>query len=293
MLSVSAGAQGKKDAADAPPTPPVAPVPHRPLMLPARRLDFKDKIKLDSRSWSTSTPTSAGWRSRRRVRPGKLSREATQQAVEASREALAGLRLDGLRGLDALGDLRGSLFSGRMDARPRYQGDPADSLYQRAYQLLSSSDYRAAAQRFKEVQQKFPNTQYLARAMYYQAFALYRAGSDQELREALTVLDQQQQKFPNARVVRGSDSPSDAAALATRIRGALAMRGDAAARQQLNQAASAGAQSCDREDQTVRSRGALGAHAGRSRAHGVAAARFTGLCGHRPHFHLRSRAWEA
>ncbi len=46
---------------------------------------------------------------------------------------------------------------------PRYQDDPADSLYQRAYQLLSSSDYRAAAQRFKEVQAESSPTRSISR----------------------------------------------------------------------------------------------------------------------------------
>src|SRR6185436_6264185 len=107
---------------------------------------------------------------------------------------------------------------------------------------LQNSDYRAAAQRFKEVQQKYPNTRYMASAMYYQAFSLYRNGTDAELREALSVLDARAQKFPNARM----EDPG----FPNRIRGALAARGDAAAKRALSESAGS-SQSCDREEQSV------------------------------------------
>jgi HEAT repeat protein len=171
--------------------------------------------------------------------------ELAQRALEASRAPLAQFA-DGQ--LSHAYGYSTSLAS----INPRYQDDPADSLYRRAHALLGdNNDYRAAAQRFKEVQQKYPNSRYISQAMYFQAFSLYRAGSDAELREAQGVLEQFKQKYPNARFTGENNNPADADVLLQRVRLGLASRGDAAARQQLSQAASGANAPCDRENQNV------------------------------------------
>lgn len=196
------------------------------------------------------------------------AREVSRQAIEASRamapQALMAAR-DAMGQVQALAPMplqqvapnvytvpaQGMYSQGLSKFGPFEQADPADSLYRRASQLLESNDYRAAAQRFKEVQGKYPNSRYVTQAMYWQAFALYRSDTDSELREALTVLEQFQQKYPNARFTGENGYQADAAGLAQRIRGTLARRGDAAAARQISQAAG-GTVSCDREELSVK-----------------------------------------
>ncbi|MGQ0539413.1 MAG: HEAT repeat domain-containing protein [Gemmatimonadaceae bacterium] len=125
------------------------------------------------------------------------------------------------------------------------QDDPADSLYRRARELLNRGEYRQAAGAFRDLAQKYPSSQYASAALYWEAFALYRMGGITELRSALVALETRRTKYPSAK------NEGDAATLATRIRGALAARGDASAQQQLERAAQTGA-SCDSEDQSVR-----------------------------------------
>ena len=172
---------------------------------------------------------------------------------------------------------------------PWAKNDPADSLYRSARDLLNRGDYRRSAALFKELPQKFPSSVYVNDAMYWQAFALYRIGSTPELQEALAVLEALKAKAPppsaNKNVSRVYEDQSwptstkvtevgakfstldrlnlnltfavgrgenDATQLAARIATVLSQRGlanDAAVKRAL----AAGANSCDVEDQQVRS----------------------------------------
>lgn len=134
-------------------------------------------------------------------------------------------------------------------ARPRaayLQGDPADSLYRLARELLNRGEYRRAALTFKELSTKMPTSGYAADALYWQAFALYRIGGTTEMRSAIDALELQKEKYPGARL------QSENAALSLRIRGALAARGDAEAAATIRTAAGDSALRCDREEQSVR-----------------------------------------
>ena len=115
-----------------------------------------------------------------------------------------------------------------------YREDPADSLYRAAREALNRGDYKRAAAMFRDVERKYPQSQYVADAMYYQAFALSRTGNERDLRTALDVLKEQQRRFPDA------PSGTDAGTLAVRIQGALAHRGDPEAMKQLLEAAGTG-----------------------------------------------------
>jgi HEAT repeat protein len=126
------------------------------------------------------------------------------------------------------------------------QSDPADSLYRLARETLNRGEYRRAAQLFGDISQRFPNSAYAADARYWRAFALYRLGGTSDLRDALTTLQD------DSRIYRQASLRADAPALAARIRGALAMQGDAQARAQLGVAASQPGEACDREDVAVR-----------------------------------------
>ncbi len=129
---------------------------------------------------------------------------------------------------------------------PWLQGDVADSLYKNAYELLNRGEWRRSATVFASIPQKYPNSGYAADAMYWQAFSLYRIGNTDDLQTALKSLQTMRTKYPQAK------SQSDAAALAARIQGALAARGDRKAEQDLKKTMSDSPVQCDREDQAVR-----------------------------------------
>ena len=126
------------------------------------------------------------------------------------------------------------------------QADPADSVYRLAREALNRGEYRRAAQLFGDITQKYPNSVYAADARYWKAFALYRIGSTSDLRDALNVLQD------SGRSYRQASLQSDAPVLATRIRGALAAKGDADAKRAVNDAATQPGGACDNEDLAVR-----------------------------------------
>jgi HEAT repeat protein len=126
------------------------------------------------------------------------------------------------------------------------QADPADSLYRLARETLNRGEYRRAAQLFGDISQRFPNSAYAADARYWRAFALYRIGGSAELRDALVALQDK------GRPYRQASLQTDAGALATRIRAALAAQGDPDARAQLGKVASDHSETCDKEDLAVR-----------------------------------------
>jgi TolA-binding protein/HEAT repeat protein len=123
--------------------------------------------------------------------------------------------------------------------------DVADSVWRNARELLNRGEYGQAVQAFRSIPQRYPNSEYAPEAAYYQAFALFRIGGNAELREALQALDASRTKYPNAR------SKTEASSLATRIRGALANRGDAEARAELTRTTTEAGSLCDREEQAV------------------------------------------
>lgn len=125
------------------------------------------------------------------------------------------------------------------------QGSPEDSLYRRAREALNRGEYNRASTLFQSLEQKYPRSRVAPAAMYYRAFALYRAGGTDELRAAVEALKVQQERYPEA-----ANDP-DAATLRTRLYAALAARGDAQAATALR-AATAGGPTCDKEDVEVR-----------------------------------------
>lgn len=132
------------------------------------------------------------------------------------------------------------------------QSGPDDSLYRRARETLNRGEYRQAAEQLRTLTQRYPNSRHVSSALYWQAFALYRAGSDAELRQAVEVLDEQQKRFTNRR------DDDDVNALMTRVVATLATRGDSRAATRVRERAAQGGPSCDQEDLSVRTE-ALGA----------------------------------
>ena len=95
--------------------------------------------------------------------------------------------------------------------------DPADSLLRAASARMSRGDYRGAADMYRQAVRRYPSSMRLSEAMYYEAFALYRAG---DLSRARTAIDAMREKYPK------EASRGDANALRARICGELARQGD-------------------------------------------------------------------
>lgn len=122
--------------------------------------------------------------------------------------------------------------------------DPADSVYRQARQALNRGDFPGAAELFAQLRSDHPTSEYVADAYYYEAFALYRAGSRSDLRMARDLINRQNEEFPDAATREDADE------LAVRIEGQLARSGDASAYQSLTDQAT---QSCEETEQGLKS----------------------------------------
>src|SRR5687767_5572704 len=121
------------------------------------------------------------------------------------------------------------------------EAGPADSLYRLGRDAINASNWRRAASYFAQISEKYPRSEYAADAPYWRAFALYKNGRTEDLREALKSLDTQQAKFPKA------GTASDGKELAIRIRGELAKQGDVDAAEAVSRAAAQN-KPCVRDD---------------------------------------------
>src|SRR5438128_3418199 len=104
---------------------------------------------------------------------------------------------------------------------PWAKADPADSLYRLAREAMSRGDYKRAAELFRLIPQRFPQSAYAGQAMYYEAYSLYRSGGEDDLSTARDRLNELKRRYPAV-------AKSDGAVLLTRVCGELAKRGDEA-----------------------------------------------------------------
>jgi HEAT repeat protein len=102
---------------------------------------------------------------------------------------------------------------------PWAKKDPADSLYKLAREALSRGDYKRAAEIFHRIPERYPQSEYAGQALYFEAYALYRVGGDDELSTARTRLKQLKQRYP-------AIAKKDGDPLLLRVCGELARRGD-------------------------------------------------------------------
>lgn len=136
---------------------------------------------------------------------------------------------------------------------PWAQGDPADSLYRVAREALNRGDYRSAAQLFNELTRRYPSSSYAYASGYYEAFSRYRIGTTEELEAAERALEALSgRSAPTQRGWSSRYEDTDVRGLRTRIRGALAMRGDVGAAEKVEETARRAGTSCDQEDLMVR-----------------------------------------
>ena len=111
---------------------------------------------------------------------------------------------------------------------PYGEAGPADSLYKLGRDAINAGDFRRAAGFFAEISAKYPRSEYAPDAPYWRAFALYKSGRTEDLREALKSLDTQQSRFPKAGTI------NDGKELSTRVLGLLAQQGDVEAAERLS-----------------------------------------------------------
>jgi HEAT repeat protein len=135
--------------------------------------------------------------------------------------------------------------------------DPGDSLYKSAREALNAGDYTRAAQLFREMRERYPKSALVPDAMYYEAFARYRNGGNDDLQRARDVLASLRAGYPSYA------GRSDASTLATRVCGELARQGDAACAADIAREASVAASA------------AAAVHASEAATHAAAAAMAT------------------
>ena len=99
----------------------------------------------------------------------------------------------------------------------RLQG-PADSLYRVAREALNRNEYGRAADLFNTLRTRYPKSDYSGDAYYWEAYARYRMGGMNQLRTALALLDEQEQKRPNADTRDSGDAARETRSGADRIR---------------------------------------------------------------------------
>ena len=160
------------------------------------------------------------------------------------------MQVDAFRMNDVLGavTLREKPLNGR-PLPPWASEDPADSLYRVAREALNRGEYRRAAQVFNELVKRYPRSEYAVHSQYWEAFARYRAGGTDDLREAIRILDAGRVQLAT---LKRDESNVDVQALRTRIQAALAARGDARAAEELKVQNPLNTQGCDREEVSVR-----------------------------------------
>jgi HEAT repeat protein len=235
------------------------------------------------------------WARERAMEDRRAVRESTRDALEASRAAMANARVDAewsraaeVRAAVAAADAGwasvtpmpamtarpafapvarpGAFYGDRFDRltppAPWAQGDPADSLYRLAREVLSRGDWGRAARMFADLQKNYPKSAYQADSQYWEAWARYKIGTTDELRSAAKILEPlaaritpQQSNGSERRFYAGQGrrtSDGDILALYTRVNGALAQRGDADAAKKLEVMAKTQGAPCDGEDIRVR-----------------------------------------
>lgn len=114
----------------------------------------------------------------------------------------------------------------------------ADSALRVAKRVLDDGDFREAAQLFARLAERYPRSTQAADALYWRAYALFRAGNTSNLTGALAALNDLSRLYPGSNANR-----NDAGSLRARVCGALAQRGDEACARELVSTATASSSS--------------------------------------------------
>lgn len=98
--------------------------------------------------------------------------------------------------------------------------DEAATQYDVARRLLNSAQWMQAVENFRSYRGADAELLYAAESLYWEAYALSRMESTRHWKQALTVLEQQMQRYPDA------STADDTKALLAKVHGELANRGD-------------------------------------------------------------------
>lgn len=126
--------------------------------------------------------------------------------------------------------------------------DPADSLYRLGRRAMADENYRQAARFFRQLVDRYPQSDYAGDALYYRAYSLFQLGGRRDLDDAIAAIEEQARDYPRA------TTREDARTLRTRIESLQARRGDAEAAQRVTEKASqlGDERGCPSEDDDVR-----------------------------------------
>lgn len=142
-------------------------------------------------------------------------------AVRLASGTRALAELASLQRLEALHSLRQLGDDVTIASWNRSGDQTTDSLYRMARRSLDRGDYRRAGELFAQVRGRDPKAPIAADALYWHAFAMFRAGGTTGLESALASLTTLASDYPRAAIA------GDGRALRVRICGALAAQGDA------------------------------------------------------------------
>lgn len=133
-------------------------------------------------------------------------------------------------------------WRGEVPARPPAswaQEDPADSIWRAAREAANRGNWRRAAELFARIVEEHPDSEYAGEALYWDAFARYRLGGEDDLEVALRLLGRQEREYPDA-------VKADSRTLRTRIEGRLAALGNAGAAERVAAQAARAAERVER-----------------------------------------------
>lgn len=116
--------------------------------------------------------------------------------------------------------------------------DTADSLWRKGRVAIADEDWRAAAEAFQRLTERYPNSAYAGDALYWYAFAQQRRGGNSETRAAVRALETQREKYPRSATYVSGESGT----LLTRLNGRLARGGDVEAAVAIAEIAASAAQ---------------------------------------------------
>lgn len=231
------------------PAPPARPAPRPPSVSAAEREArvLQEMLAADAFAWA---PALADIDAQRwlmeadlTATTGAIAARAAEVQWQASEVLGAQMALESMVWAGDVSAAR-TTAGGLASLRPA-RGTQEDSLYRVAREALNRGEYQRAAQLFQSYQERYPAARTAPAALYWRAFALYRSGSDVNLRAALASLETQRSRYP------ATAEDADAASLRIRINAALAARGDQQAAAAVRAANTPGA-GCDREEMEVR-----------------------------------------
>ena len=103
----------------------------------------------------------------------------------------------------------------------------AERAYKEARRALNNDEYKQAAGQFADIYEQYTETKYASRALYWEAYSLYKIGGKSDLKKAEMALEIHLDKYSD------TSTREDATELYYRVLGQLASKGDKAAAEKL------------------------------------------------------------